>query len=251
MSNKKTKLHQILAVEDDRKRTAMEILNESIGTFKTKKDHFEGVTRVYDVKEEGSEEYPTERKELITTVKEKLDYTAKHWAKYLDIVMMREQTNSSGVAKASVQVGDKFFGEYGATTLLAIEKNLTQFILMLREVPTLDPAHEWIEDDQNSNRFISKHPSEQNRTQKKSKPIVMYEATKEHPAQVVMETYDTIVGKWTGTRTSGKIRPADKATMLDRAEELLIAVKKARTAANECEVVTANSNVFFDHIING
>lgn len=246
-----TKLHQLLAVLDDRKRTAMEILNETSNTFRNKKDHFEGVQRVYSKKFEDGEDYQTERKSIITTVAQRLAYTIKHWKTYTDVRIQIEETNTSNTAKAEVVINDISFGEFGATTLLAMEKNLTQFIEVLRHTPTLDPSIEWELNSDINNQYISKFPEEQKRTSKKAKPIILYDATKEHPAQVQMATYDEVIGSWEITRQSGKITSGEKALMLGRAEELLIATKKARTKANECGVVPVKSDKFFNYITKG
>jgi hypothetical protein len=81
--------------------------------------------------------------------------------------------------------------------------------------------------------------------------IILYEATKEHPAQVELISYDVIIGTWSTTRSSGKITPAEKHLMLERAGELLVAVKKARAKANECGVVPVKSDKFFNYILKG
>lgn len=246
-----TKLHQILAVEEDRKRTAMEILNETLNTFRNKKEHFEGIIRVYDKRYEDGVEYQTERKSIITTVRERLAYTVKHWKTYTDVVLQREETNCTGAARAEVVIGDTSFGEFAATSLLAMEKNLVQFVDAIRNVPTLDPSVEWELNADEPDKYVVRYPDMQVRTAKKSQPLVLYEATKEHAAQVQLQTFDEAIGTWTITRSSGKVTPGDKAQMLNRAEELLIAVKKARTKANECGIVPMKSDKFFNYIIKG
>jgi len=245
------KLHQLLAIEDDRKRTGISILNETAVTFRTKKDHFDGKTRSYQKKEESGEDYATERKAVITSVTERLDYTVQHWKRYLDAVLQKEETNASGAATAELIIREFSFGTFAATSLLAIEKNLVQFIEMLRVIPTLDPSIEWEIDGDVRGQYKAKYDEIQTRSAKKQEPIVLYDATKEHPAQVQMGTYDVIIGTWTAKRVSAKISSGEKALMLDRAEELLIGVKKARTKANECGVVPVQSSKFFTFITTG
>lgn len=240
-----------MASESDRRRTANAILEESIDTFKTRTQHFEGLQRDYSKKDDDGIDYPTERKRLVTTVNERLQFTVKSWKNWLDVVLQKEETNAAGAARAIIMIGDKEFGEFSATSLLAIQKNLTRFIEMLREIPTLDPSHEWELDASETDIYKSKFPEVTSKTQKKIKPIVKYEATKEHPAQVDMVTYDTTIGIWNATRLSGKITPAEKSLILERAEELLISTKKARAKANECGVVPVKSDILFNYIIKG
>lgn len=246
-----TKLHQLLAVEEDRKRTAMAILNETHNTFKSKGEHFEGKKRVYKKTNEDGIDYETERKSIITTVADRLNYTFKHWRNYTNVVLQREETNSANVAKAEVTIGETSFGEFGATSLLAMEKNLAQVIDVLRVIPTLDPSIEWEANSDLSDQYTSIYPEITAKTSKKQQPLVLYEATKEHPAQVQMAQYDIVIGTWTTTRFSGKISSGEKAQMLGRAEELLIAIKKARTKANECGIVPVKSDKFFNFITKG
>ena len=245
------KLHQLLASESDRRRTANAILEESIDTFKGRSSHFEGLQRDYAKKDDDGIDLPTERKRLVTTVNQRLQYTVKSWKTWLDVVLQKEETNAAGAARARIMIDDNDFGEFSATSLLAIEKNLTRFIEMLREVPTLDPSHEWELDASETDIYKSKFPEVTTKTQKKVKPITKYEATKEHPAQTEMISYDTTVGTWTAVRSSGKVTPAEKALMLGRAEELLIATKKARAKANDCGVVPVKSDNLFNYIIKG
>lgn len=241
------KLHQLLAVEKDVKRTALKMMEEVKNLFKNKAERFNGLFRKYVKVDEDGPEYQPERKAMVTTVGEKLDYFLKRWRPYLELTIAKEETNASGNATAEVMVDDKSFGTFNVTALLALEKNMELFIGAIREIPTLDPTHEWKLED---GKYVSKHSEETQKTMKRSRPIILYEATKEHPAQVEMTTYDVVAGTWTSTRSSGKFSPKEKADLLERAEQFLLAVQKARSKANSCDVKTFDSSGIFDYIFD-
>lgn len=240
------KLHQLLAVERDVKRTAIKMSEETIALFKNKAEHLKGVLRTYKKAFDDGPDFQPERKAMVTTVDDKLNYFIKRWKPYLDLVLQKEETNSSGNAIQELFVDNQSFGVYNATSLLALEKHVGVIIKVIQNIPTLDPTHEWGEAENGT--FVSKYPEETQKTQKLTKPIVLYEATKEHPAQVEMTSYDVIAGIWTTTRTSGMISPKRKADMLERAEKLLRAVQSARSKANGCDVINVDSSKFFDFV---
>ena len=77
----------------------------------------------------------------------------------------------------------------------------------------------------------------------------MYDATKEHPAQVESITTDVAIGKITVNNWSGMLSPAQKSILLGKIDTLIRAVKKARQRANTTEVVKVNiGDKLFDFI---
>jgi pheromone shutdown protein TraB len=67
---------------------------------------------------------------------------------------------------------------------------------------------------------------------------VAYDATKEHPAQVVPVDITVNVGKFTTKKWSGKLSSLEKAKILTRLDALIKATKRARMRANEVKVDT-------------
>jgi hypothetical protein len=119
--------------------------------------------------------------------------------------------------------------------LLFLEKQLTDIRTFVGNLPVLDPAESWSE-DKNSGLYRTE-PTSTHRTKKVQKPIVLYPATPEHPAQTQIITEDVIVGFWSQVKQSGAIPRPQKLIILDRVERLLKAVKEAREAANIQEEV--------------
>lgn len=248
--NAKNQLHQLLAVENDRKQKALQISQETVATFTKKADHFDGLVKNYEPYEEGGHKVEPEIKEIVTTVDEKLSYTQKAVSVAVDATISKEETNGSGRARAELKIGDRSFGELNATSLLALESWLTAVRGLYKNIPTLDPTKRWELNAAAGKPGVFSTPLEVKfRTQKTEMPLVLYEATKEHPAQVQMVTKDTQVGEYQTEYFSGRITPARKSNMLGRIDELIIAVKKARAKANKAEVVKTNvGKAIFDYI---
>jgi hypothetical protein len=79
-------------------------------------------------------------------------------------------------------------------------------------------------------------PVETTKTKKKTVPVVLYEATKEHPAQVREVTEDLVIGFWSGTKLSGALSADRKEMLMTRLQSLQKAVKFAREEANSITV---------------
>lgn len=69
------------------------------------------------------------------------------------------------------------------------------------------------------------------------KPIVLYAATPEHPAQTQLITEDVLAGYWSTVKQSGAMPATEKLALLERIDKLLRAVKDAREAANMIDEV--------------
>jgi hypothetical protein len=228
------KLHELLAVEGDLKSTASKILNESIDTFNKRKHLFTGQVKTYSPSDEGGEKFEPEIKKVEYTVEERLDYTMRHLGKFIDANYQKELSNKE--ATGDIIVGGKPIAEkIPATMLLSLEKYLTILFNVYKQIPTLDPGKDWKLDDKEKDIFKAKDKP-QYRTQKKTTPVVLYQATKEHPAQVKEVTEDIRVGVWDIELQSACLSPRKKSEYLEKIEKLIGAIKKARARANEQNV---------------
>jgi hypothetical protein len=105
----------------------------------------------------------------------------------------------------------------------------------------LDPAKGFKQDEHREPGIYKARETSKTRTKKTVRPMVLYEATKEHPAQVKEVTEDLPVGTILEQEWSSLITPATKADLLDRCDILVRAVRRARARANELEIdVKAN-----------
>ena len=242
-----SKLYEVLAVEQDRKQKANVELGRARKTFTSQAETFDGLTKRYVPLEENAERIPDEHKEMVMTVEEALSLTLDTFANGAHATLQKEETNASGKATAELKVGAKSFGHFAATTLLALEGQLSKLRELYQSLPVLDPARKWNMDPQLG--YYVTEPEVKFRSIKRPKVVVKYEATKEHPAQTELLNLDIQVGRYETVYTSGKLSRTRKQELLGRVDELLEAARVARAKANTAEVVkTKVVNDLLDYI---
>ena len=247
------KLHEILAVEGDLEGQYKRVVEEATNVFK-KGEHFQGFTKIlvmFNENRKHEEEAGYEHKELTTTVPKKLEYVSGSIVKYFDAVAQKEATNQ--VARSNVEVdGQVIMKDMPATLLLGLETKLKVVRAMYESIPTLAPGVKWERDPTRANdEWVTAEPDTAMKTEKILKPFVLYEATKEHPAQV-KELTDTVnVGIYRKTSLSGQLSSKEKSDYLGRIDKLIRAVKKARQRANTQEIVKLNIGKTIMGFING
>jgi hypothetical protein len=240
---KKSKLHEVLAVEADLAATAEKIMAETVVTFTKKDDHFQGFHKrleMFDESRKQEEKGAEGSKSIVETVPSKLEYTSKSLAKYWDAVAQKERTNQE--ARADVVVdGVVIVEDAPATFLLGMESRLKKLRAVLEAIPTHAPGVKWNPDpDTGKDVFISDTPQVAKREEKDFEFRVLAAATKEHPAQIEKWMSNKAVGTYITTLWTSTISPAAKSELLERCDRLSHAVKKARMRANETEVVKMN-----------
>jgi len=238
-----SKLHEVLAVEEGLAGTAKKIIEETRVTFEKKPEHFQGAVKIYQPFAEGSveDERPVERKELVTTVADRLAYTLASITPWLDAVLQKEATNQTACAAIEVD-GVIIAKDVPATFLLGLETKLKDLREVCDKIPTLQAGIAWELDptQDGTGVYKTKHPIERLRTEKVTKPVVLYPHSDKHPAQVKEVSEDKNVGKWVDTHWSGMYSPAQKSALLGRIDTLLRAVKQARQRANCAEVLSVS-----------
>lgn len=241
------KLYELLAVEQDRKNQASQTINRTRDKFAKKGPIFDGMIKRYIQLEESSDIIPDENKEVVTTVKSELEQAMEDIIAGIDAQISKEQTNAANIARAELIVDGESFGEFSATSLLALESQMAKVREMYLTIPTLDPARKWGFDEQKD--LYQTDPEVKFRSIKRPKVIVKYEATKEHPAQTELMNLDEQVGKYETVYYSGKLTPTQRRTLIDRLNKLVEAIKIARTKANDVEVVeTKVARRLFDFV---
>jgi len=226
-------LHQLLAVKKDTAQRANEIVKETAAALGSK-HLFNGAIRKYTPFDEEGQKFPDEHEQMSYTVGEKLAWFARNFGRHMDVEFQIEKANQG--AFADVVVDGLSLHNVPATYLL----DLTDFLEKIRRVyagmPVLDPKNQWEKDyDAGPGVFTVTEPEISYRTQKVLSHKVLYDATKEHPAQIEKWTEDAQVGKYEKRMWSGAVTPAQKASILTRIDELIAAVKKALSKANDTE----------------
>ena len=243
-----SKLNQIIAIEKGVKsRVYGEIteLNKAI----QKPDLFNGFSKMYEKKDEDGEDLPPENKRVQFVSDDVLRQVDRSLSELMQVTARKDWTNC--VAKASVKIdGKELLPAAPVSFLLFLEKQLTDIHTLISNMPVLDEAEDWNQ-DVNSGLYKTS-VTKTHRTKKVPKPIVLYPATPEHPAQTQMVAEDIIVGFWNQTKHSGALPKPQKQAIQERVETLLKAVKEAREEANNCdEEVTPNiGNAVFSYLFD-
>lgn len=244
----KHQLHEILAVQRDLEGAKDRILNESRTLFGKRAQAFQGMVRSYSPLEEGGETFPAEDEQMITTVLERLLYTTKYCTRFMDCMTSLEATNAHASADVVVD-GEVLLKAVPAQALLNLESRLKEFRGVLDAVPTLDQKKEWHTDATQNNVYVS-NLEESHRSLKETKYVVVVPATEFHPAEIREKAEVVRKGTWTVKHFSGMITPLYKSRMIERCDNLLRAVKKARQRANQEEIVTRKvGDTLFKYIL--
>lgn len=228
-----TKQHQIIAIEKGIKSRAERALTNAHHNFK-KPDTLFGLTRIYTPLDEQGERMPAERKIVQLNVIDELDRVEKALVELFDVTAAKTATNCSAAADIVVD-GETLLTNVPVTYLMFLEKQLVNLTTFCQNLPCLDPAESWSWDD-NRSCYVTE-AVEQIRTKKVPKPIVLYPATTEHPAQTQMVTEDVQVGTWSVHKMCGALSIDKVRAMSERCAKLTDAVKKAREKANSTDAV--------------
>ena len=232
-------LHQLLSCEGDLAQQSRNILDvECLNTFTKKEDLFDGVLKNYVSFDQNGEQIPPEKKELVTTVAEKLDYAKDAMIKAIDATISKEETNASGTAKAPLMLDDGTdFGTLSATSLIALEKYLVRIREVYKAIPTVDPARSWTKDATQARAIYVAPVETKFRSVEKLDVITKAVATDKFPAQTELVKYVVQVGKYETTYSTGRLQPIEKSNLLTKIDTLIQAVKQARQQANQAQVV--------------
>lgn len=225
------KLNQVIAIEKSVKSRVYSELTE-LHKSSQKAEPFNGFVKTYRKKDEEGEDYPAERKKVQVIADALLERAATILTELFDVTASKDFANCH--ARADVEVdGQILVPNAPVSYLLFLEKQLNDLRTFIDKLPELDEADDWSKDE-NSGLFKTT-PIPTHRTKKVQRAIVLYEATKEHPAQTQLITEDVIVGYWDTIKHSGALPVPRKKVLLERVEKLAKAVKFAREKANSAD----------------
>jgi hypothetical protein len=232
-----TKLNQILAIERGEKEKAYKELTKAHHGLKHT-GTLGGFSKTYAPKDEEGEQFPPERQVLQTRVHRVVERTRDLLTRHWDLVATRDWANCEARADVVLNPGTDdavvLLKDVPASHLLWLEKQLNDLYTFCKDLPTLPTDEDW-DWDAGQDCFRSP-PTKAARTKKISRPIILHEATKEHPAQVAMAQEDQLIGYWTNTKFSGCLEATRVEVLKDRVRAMQRAVKFAREQANSVEV---------------
>lgn len=225
------KLHELLSVEDDLRQKATRSLSTLRDQFQNKQNRYVSQTVMFRPKAEGEEDRLEGKLDLTETTLYALENTVCDIANYIDAFFQKESTNTEAKSDIILPDGTVFYKDVPATALLALEKEIGRLEDIYSNLPELEPGIDWKICEENPS--MRKHVQVKIRTKKVTKPLVLYDATDRHPAQVREITEDIPTGEVVTTLMSSKLTPEQKASMLKRLSVLKQSIKKARMRANE------------------
>jgi hypothetical protein len=240
------KLNQVVAIEKGVKSRVYGEITE-MHKLSQKPDLFSGFSKQYRKKDEDGEDYPPEQKRVQMLADEQLSRAAKLLTELFDVTATKDWANCRAVADVEVD-GNVLIAGAPVPFLLFLEKQITDLHALIDKLPTLDEADDWTRND--GTGLFKTTPIATHRTKKVQKPIVLYDATKEHPAQTQLITEDIVVGYWDTVKHSGALPATRKKELLARIEKLSQAVKFAREKANAIDAETLSvGKPIFDYLL--
>ena len=225
------KLNQVLAIEKGIKTRVYAEFSE-LHQATQKPALMNGFHKSYQPRQETDETYPAESQKVQHSAADVIDRISGSLAELFDVTATKDWTNC--VARADVIIDGKvLLKDVPATYLLFLEKQLSDLHTFIGKMTELDPGSDWAMDP--GTGLYKTDTQLTQRTKKVQRPITLYEATKEHPAQTQLITEDQIAGTWVTIKYSGAIPVPRKKALLARIEKLTNAVKFAREQANAAE----------------
>lgn len=229
------KLNAIIALEKGIKSQEYSLLTE-LHKLLQKPDLFSGFNKAYQPIDEEGERLPPEQKRVQRTVPAVLREVQAGARDLWAITARKEWSNCVAASDILVDGPVPLIVErVPVTYLLFLEKQLIDLRTFIDTLPVLDSNEDWQVDA--ATGFYKTAPVQTHRTKKLQRPIVLYDATPEHPAQTQLVSEDVLAGYWSTVKQSGALAAPDKTALAERVEQLVRAVKEAREVANGLEEV--------------
>ena len=237
------KLHELLAVDGNLKAQSDKLRGDLAATFEKKRHLFEEKLVTFKPLAEGQPAVTEAQSNLQTNVRSELEWISKTLVKSMDTSHAINVGNTQARADVILDDGTTLLAGLPATTLLELEKRMKEIQELLAAIPTLDPAKGFVPATDRGPGIYRAREESKNRTQKVQRPIVLYPATVEHPAQTQLISEDVVIGKLNILEHSSLLTPAEKSDLLERVEGLTRAVKSARSRANGMELENGDNKI--------
>ena len=231
-----SKLHELLAVNANLNGQAQKCRIDLQGTMEKKRHLFQQKLSTFTPLAEGAPSETREQSDIQTTVHKEVEWLANIMQKALDAAYAIDLGNTQAKADIVLDGGQVLVKDVPATALLQLEKRVKEISEFVTAIPTLDPAKGFALDSNRERGIYKAREITKPSTQKIQEVLVLYPATKEHPAQCNLISKDVKVGTVLEQEWSALITPALKAELIERSEALYRAVTQARSRANDFEV---------------
>jgi len=246
-------LHDVIAAESDLRSNYSRILEETEASFSKRADIFSGeVKEVIPIDEnEKRIQKKREEREMTTTVKDRIEYTAQFAEKYLDAVLQKEEANQRAKADLIVD-GTVLAKDIPVAFLLGLESKLRKLRQVFGMAPTLPSGIKLVPEHESDRVWQTATPIETVSTRKEPQSKILDKATPQHPAQIEKWFEDVIIAKIETTKRYGMLTSSKKAEILDRMDKLIQSTVIARQQANRIEIDNEQKigKVIFSYIID-
>ncbi len=226
-----TELHKIIALEKTRKSQA-KTTGDQLYHLLQKAQLANGLQGTYQPAEDEGEQFAPEYQKVQVEAERILAMLAKSQAPAWDITATKDKGNT--VASANVTVdGQILLPAVPVTTLIFLEKQLTDLRTVISHAPILDPADNWTRDGETG--LYRTAEVRTIRTKKVTEPFIVIQPTDKFPGQWTDRSKDIKAGTWSRVKLSGALPATRKEMLLERVVKLLEAVKVAREEANRTQ----------------
>lgn len=239
-------LHELLAAEKTVTNSRDAMAKDTLNKFEKGENFFTGFTKTLKLMGDNPNNVDLEKaarqdKTLPTTVVTTLDYFLKYWAKAEDVLASKNKTNTHALADIEFR-GDTIAYSVPVDELMGLEVRLGELRKLAMQIPTLDASKEWKVDHNAAQigTWQAVHQVMTTKTEKQMTAVVLYPHSDKHPAQVEKVVSDAVIGTFTQDNVSGATTAIQKAQVIATLDELITAVKQARTRANSVTAVSEN-----------
>ncbi len=241
--SKTVKLHGILATKKELQAQANSALADLKKTFTEKSSRFTGFLHTFTPNKpevEGGDIETKTEKELVvqTTAFKELAWIKPFLTRAIDTHYHVAVGNTTAFANIELEDGTVLAQAVPASTLLELETYLQQTVKpLLLAIPTLDPVQGFEPDLTYAISGVFKSRTRESiRSNKKKEVLTLKQTSDKHPDNFQVYDVDVPVGTIRQQDWSGMLTPAQKSDVLSRLEDVIRAVKKARSSANEVDV---------------
>lgn len=223
------KLHQLLAVLKGASTDAFDALKQTDHVL-AKTQLLGGRSKTYSpANDEDTTRFPDEYQKVQVHAGEAIKTALAAQIRAMNLTASRDFSNT--VAGADVVVdGEVFVANAPIPFLLWLEERLKNLETFITRLPTLPSDTTWTYSD--AEGAWESVAVETTKTKKVPEVVVLYPATKEHPAQVKVLETDVVQGYWRTRQFSGALPRTDVTAMRARVRKLQDAVKTAIMEAN-------------------
>lgn len=218
-----------------------------------KHDLFSGFTRTYEPFDAPNDDgtgpvrLPPESKRVQLSADDVLRRLARELTPAIDWAAAKDIANCGARADV-IAGGEVLLRDVPATHLLHLEKVFDDIVTFIGKLPVLPADEEWTRDEDRG--LWKTGGTTAIRNEQEPVPVVLYEATEQHPAQVQLVPKQVPRGTWTSVKFSGALSPSRKRELEERALELRAALRRAREEANRVSAEPADEgSVIFGYLL--